>query len=147
MGYCVVADVQAEFKSVVFSPSTLVTDTSVNGFILEASALINSKVGTRYLTPITGDTDALALMSLYCRTLVADRVRGILENKQVTNVDANQAVKHLGLTTADVLRGLNDIMNNVVFLNSPTRDPHAGFYSNTAAHNVRPYFHKRTRQW
>jgi phage gp36-like protein len=147
MAYCAVSDVQNDFKAVTFTSSSLVTDSAVSGFISEASALIDSYVGQRYVTPITG-AQALALMSLYARTLVADRVRGILANKQQTNTDANQQVKSDGFSVRDVMKSLQDIKNgdaqlvDAVLLNS-----NASFFSNNYDRGVSPRFHKNRREW
>lgn len=147
MGYCVVADVQADFKATQFNASSLVTDTAVTQFIVEASSLIDAHVGSRYVTPITG-TMALSLMSLFCRTLVADRVRGILANKQQVSTDANQQVKSDGFSTKDVMKALQDIKDGVTTLTDATLlNVNASFYSENYSTGVNPRFNKNRRQW
>ena len=150
MGYCVLADVQNEFKNsptAAFALGATVTDTTVNAFIDEASALIDSYVGQKYVTPITG-VQSLLLMSLYARTLAADRVRGILANRQQTNTDANAQVKSDGFSVKDVMAGLLNITRDVTTLvDAVELLPNKGFYSNNNANNVQPTFRKQTRQW
>lgn len=147
MSYCAVADVQAEFKAVTFTTTSLVTSTSVTSFITEASALIDTYVGGRYVVPITG-ASALALMSLFARTLVADRVRGILANKQQTNTDANQQVKSDGFSTRDVMKALNDIKSGLAFLpDAILANPNASMFSNNYESGINPQFRKSTKQW
>ena len=148
MGYCAVSDIQADFKALVFTTTSIVTSTAVTGFINEASALIDSFVGGRYQTPITG-TSALLLMSLYCRTLVADRIRSIIEVKQQTNTDANQNTRQAGgLSTSQVLKALQDIRDNNTILNdAPLKLAGAGFYSNNYNNGVNPVFRKNRKQW
>lgn len=150
MAYCSVTDVQNEFKNsptVVFAVGATITATTVSSFIDEASALIDSYVGQRYVTPITG-VQSLLLMSLYCRTLVADRVRGILANKQQTNTDANAAVKSDGFTVKNVMQGLVSISKNEMALVDATLLlPNGVFYSNNNQNNVQPQFRKGLRQW
>lgn len=147
MSYCTYTDVQADFKSISFTSVSLVTSSAVTQFILEADALINTYVGSRYRVPVTGAT-SLALMSLFSRTLVADRVRGILANKQQTNTDANQQVKSDGFSVKNVMQSLNDIKDGIAFLSDATLLlDSAGFYSNNSARNVQPRMHKNRRQW
>lgn len=147
MGYCVLADVQAEFKNITFSAGLNVTDTTVTQFIAEGSALIDTYVGGRYATPITGP-NSLLVMSLYCRTLVADRIRGILETKQVTNTDSNQNAKNPGLSTSDVIKALIQIQNgNTVLSDATLQNLNASFFSNNSQNGVQPRFRKNRRQW
>lgn len=152
MGYCVYTDVQADFKNITFGSiddvtPTMVTQEAVTQFITEASALIDSYVGSRYVTPITG-TKSLALMSLFCRTLVADRVRGILANKQQTNTDANQQVKSSGFGVRDVMKSLQDIKDGVSTLTDATLAiSGSAFYSQNNQSGINPRFQKNRRQW
>lgn len=148
MAYCTASDVQADFKSVVFNSTSNVTSTAVTQFIVEADALINSFVGARWTTPITADASSLALMSLYSRTLVADRIRGILANNQKTNTDANQQVKSDGFSVKDVMLALNAIKNGDMQLSGASLLlPNAGFNSNNYNNGVQPVFNKQVRQW
>lgn len=145
MDYCSVTDVQGEFKATVFSGTSLVTLSSVASFITQTSALIDSYVGARWVTPVTGQS-SLSLMQLYCITLVANRIRAILAVKQTTNVEANQDVKQPGMSTGDVLKCLADIKNgNVQLVDGTLLLASAGFYSNTSG--VSPHFRKNRRQW
>lgn len=148
MAYCAYTDVHGDFKSTTFSSTTLVTSTQVTQFIVEADALINSYVGARWETPITADASALALMQLISRTLVADRVRSILENKQVTNVDANANVKQQGFKTSDAMKILQDIKNGEIQISGGTPIlANAGFYSNNQNNSVSGTMKKNTKQW
>lgn len=148
MSYCAVADVQAEFKAVQFTTDSFVTSASVTQFILESDALINSYVGSRWVIPVTGDVNSLALMSLFSRTLVADRVRGILANKQQTNTDANQQVKSDGFSTKNVMAMLLDIKNgNLQLSGASLLLANASFVSNNFERNSQPRFRKDRKQW
>lgn len=148
MGYCAVSDVAAEFKKITFDSLSNVTDTAVQGFIDESSAMIDSIVGAKYVVPVTG-TQSLLVMSLYCRVLVADRVAGILANKQTTNADANQNIRMPGMTTKDVLLALNALKNGDTVLPDQLYqlDSNAAFFSNNYQNNVNPRFRKERRQW
>lgn len=149
MGYCSVSDIKNDFKSFVFNGTSIVTDTAVTGFITEAGALIDANVGQRYVAPVTGDPSSLALMSLFCRTLVSERVRGILSNKQAVSIDANAVARgYEGLTSKDVLKSLNDIKNGALNLSGASLlNSSASFYSNNVQNNVTPRFRKNTRAW
>lgn len=148
MSYCTVSDVQADFKTITFTSTSLVTSVAVTQFITEADALINSYVGQRWTTPITADATSLALMSLLSRTLVSSRVKGILENKQVTNTDANQNVKGNEFTVKDVLSMLAEIKaGNVQLSGASLLLANAAFYSNNQSRNIQPKFHKNRKEW
>jgi len=147
MSYCAYTDVQSDFKNIQFTGTSLVTSSAVTQFITEASALIDSYVGSRYVTPITG-TMSLALMSLFCRTLVADRIRGIMANKQQVATDANQQVKSDGFATKDVMKALADLKDGVSTLSDAVLlNQNASFYSNNNQNGVNPRFNKNRRQW
>lgn len=153
MGYCSVQDIQDDFKAVVFlargaNPSSLVSIEAVDGFINEASALIDSYVSQRWATPITADDTSLALMSLYARSLVATRVKGILQNNQQSNKDSNQNVLAAWLSVKEVLAGLTAIKNGEANLPGATLAlPDGVFYSNNEANNRQPHFRKDRKQW
>jgi len=96
MAYAVVADVQAEFKSISFTSTTQVTTTKVGDWIAEADAEINSIIGIRYQTPVPSSTDAAKICKTISIWLVKDRIRGVLEIKQVEDkVDQDVAGKSL----------------------------------------------------
>lgn len=147
MSYCTFTDIESDFKGIVFAPGQMVTDTAVTQFIAEAAAYINSYVGSRYVIPIA-DTEGLALMSLFARTLVSDRIRGILSNKQATNVDANQNVKAQGMSTSDVIKALTAIRDGITPIPGATLIlANAGFFSNNQANNEQPRFQKNVKSW
>jgi phage gp36-like protein len=148
MSYCAYTDVQSDFKSLTFTSTSLVTDSAVTQFCLEASALIDSYVGQRWTTPITADATSLALMKLFARTLVADRIRGILANKQQTNTDGNAQVKSDGYSVKDVMKALNDIKNGDMTLSGASLIlDNAGFISRNHSVNETPKFQKDRKQW
>lgn len=147
MSYCAYTDVQSDFKNIQFTDTSLVTSSAVTQFIVEASALIDSYVGSRYVTPITGAM-SLSLMSLFCRTLVSDRVRGIMANKQQVATDANQQVKSDGFATKDVMKALNDLKDGVSTLSDGVLlNQNASFYSNNNQNGVNARFNKNRKQW
>ena len=147
MAYCIDTDVESEFKNIDFDTTTLVTTADVNGFILQMSSLIDSYVGMRYVVPVTADASALALLKLYCITLVADRIKKILEVKQATNSGANQDVRG-AFGTREVMKALNDIRKGDQLLTGATLlTTPGGFSSYTLSNGIEPTFKKNERQW
>jgi phage gp36-like protein len=148
MSYATPANIEGDFKNTSFTSTTLVTDSDVLRFIAESDALINSYVGTRYVVPITADADSLALMRLYSVTLTADRIKKILEVKQLTNTQANQDVRG-AFGTADVMRALAAIQKgNAVLSGAVLAAGSSGvFYSDNAANGRTPEFSKDKSQW
>ncbi len=147
MAYCTSAEVEADFKDLPFSTTTNVKTADVEQFITEADALIDSYVGMKYVVPVTASASALALLKLYSRSLVADRIKNILEVKQATNKDANQNVRS-GLSTSDVLKLLKAIGAGEVTLAGATElASSGGFFSNNYADSVAPVMEKDTKQW
>lgn len=148
MAYCTATDVQADFKAIVFNSTSMVTSTAITDFITEADALINSYVGARWTTPITANSDSVALMKLCSRTIVADRIRGILANKQQTATDANQQVSSDGFSVKNVMALLNDIkLGNVQLTGADLLLPNAGMFSNNYERNELPRFRKNRKSW
>lgn len=76
MAYCTNAHVSAEFKGVTFGASTSPTSTTVDRFIEEADAEIDSKVGLKYETPVTGSTSLIIVRQISI-WLVAARIKEI----------------------------------------------------------------------
>lgn len=81
MAYSVLADIQNEFKNTTFTTTSAPTSTVITStFIPQADAEIDSIVGLRYSTPITG-TNALLRMKQLSTWLVTARVRETLRVK------------------------------------------------------------------
>lgn len=145
--YCSVADVQTEFKNLQITSNSFITTTTVSNLIDEASAYIDSCVGTRYVTPITGAI-SLNLFRMLAKVLVAERVRTIIGVSQKTNTDANPHDSGGGFTVADAMHTLQEIMDGVMPLNDSTLLlASAGFQSNNFNMGVNPRFKKSLKQW
>ncbi len=147
MAYCTYTEVEADFKDTTFTTTTNVKIADVTQFIVEADALINSYVGMRYSVPVTAGADALSLLKLYSRSLVANRIRSLLEVKQEKNTDANQNVRS-GLSTANVLKLLEQIKNDEIKLDGATLlSSSSGFYSYNYENDIEPDFEKDCKEW
>lgn len=147
MGYCSNADVGAEFKKIDITASTLVTTDDISAFIVEADQIINSYVRQRYTLPIV-DADGLVLLKFICRTLVAERVKGILRSKQAQNTTANQDTRDSSFSKTDLLKMLTQIAKGEIALGNAASAVSGGpFKSYNVANSVEPVFEKDTRQW
>lgn len=147
MAYSTSAEVQSDFKNLPLSTTTMVTLADVEQFIVEADALINSYVGMRYETPVTADASTLALLKLFSRTLVADRVKKIMEVKQTTNQSANQDTRG-AYSTRDVMLALKQIKDGDLKLSGATLNAsNGGIFSNNVANEEEPTFKKGYKQW
>lgn len=148
MAYASVEEIEADFKDIDFTTSSSVKEADVTQFITEADALINAYVGKRYSVPVAADSSTLALLKLLTRSLVANRVRGILAVKQDTNTGANQSQRAELLSVKDVLSMLKDIRDGEIALSGATELlSGGGFYSKNYAEEVEPVFEKDTKQW
>lgn len=148
MAYASVNEVVGDFKNLDVTKNTLVSKADIERFIAEADALINSYVGMRYVVPITADTSSVTLMRLYSITLVADRIKKILEVRQTTNTAANQDVRG-AFSTRDVIAALKAIKEGELLLSGATLVTGASgyFYSDNAANARTPVFKKDDEQW
>ncbi len=147
MAYTTTAEIQADFKDTTFSTTTNVKAADVDQFIVEADALINASVGSRYVTPVAAG-EGLSLLKFLSRSLVAGRIKKILEVKQEKAVDANQASVGVYLSVTQVMKTLADIRDDVVQLVGATPlVTNLGFYSNNVTNDVAPVIEKDTKQW
>lgn len=146
MGYCALADVQAEFKSITFSSTTAVTDTEVNGFIDDSSAVMDSRLALRYQTPVTGAV-SLSVLKVICSQMVAERIRKIIAVK-TGNKDTDQAAGSAPKpknTPEDMLQMIVD--GTMMLVDANLIQASNGIKSYTYTNNVTPKFQRGTKQW
>lgn len=99
--YCTSADVAAEFKNIDFTKTdAAVSDAKVTEWCVQAAAEINNRLSVRYQIPLIEDynisEDGMSLIKMLAIKLVAQRVTGVLESKNVrpetdTQVKVNTA--------------------------------------------------------
>jgi len=149
MGYCAASDIQEDFPATIFddTDTSKVKLASLTNFIADADALINSYLSGRYVVPVV-DTEALKVLKFYSRSLVADKVTGILQIKQQTNSAGNQNVR-TGLSTKDVIKLLQDLQSGDAQLPG---DPElaledGGLASFNSKNRIEPEFKKSERNW
>lgn len=80
MAYCTAAQVQAEFKDLPVDSDSAISATDLGQWIEEFDAVIDSYVGVRYVTPVTGDA-SLAILRMIEIWLVKSRILPILSVK------------------------------------------------------------------
>ncbi len=105
MAYCANTDVQAEFKSLTYN-SAGVTSAKVDEWITQADAYINSKVGVKYLVPVTSAASPISfsVLKMISTWLVADRVKDILYTLTGTpSADQNSKQGDLKLSDATLV--------------------------------------------
>lgn len=145
MGYCTASDIQNEFRGLDIGADTVLTSAKVDEFIDQASAEIDSRLGSKFVTPITG-TNSLKLMKTACTWLVAERVRSILEVK-LKAPDTGQVVRN-GNTAKDARQMLSDFMDGTAVLPDATLvNSGGGIQSRNVSHNQRHQFHRNRDQW
>jgi hypothetical protein len=80
MAYSTITQIQMEFKSITISATSPITINMVNEFIKQTDQFIESRIGLRYIVPITGSS-SLTLIGMISLTLVAERIKRIIEVK------------------------------------------------------------------
>lgn len=148
MAYCTSDEVAKDFPATNFGATgSKVTVDDIDEFIEDADALIDSYISSRYVVPVTADTTALRTLRLFSRSMVADKVKGILEIKQPINTAANQNVRS-GLNTKDVIKLLEQIrdgqsqLTGAIMLSSG-----GGINSFNVREGITPRFKKDEDQW
>lgn len=149
MSYCDVSDIQSEFKQISFSEDDAsVTASSVEEFITQADAEIDSIISTRYETPVTSSNagaSALALLKQCSVWLVSRRVKDILELKNVrTEVDQDIKTDTRAMALS-ILKRIANGESNLVGASLATGE--AGVSSGVVANNVARVFNKDQEQW
>lgn len=81
--YCVVSDIEAEFKGLTFTSDQPVTNTEVEEFIDQTEARVDARIGLLYSTPIdeTDSPKSFLIVKNIVTWFVADRVSSILVNR------------------------------------------------------------------
>ena len=80
MSYCAVDDIRSDFKDIVISETSSVTETEVQAFIDEECAFINSMICARYETPVDElvSPNSFLVLKRINIFLASDRVRHVL---------------------------------------------------------------------
>lgn len=145
--YCSEDDVKAEFKSLTIDTDTNISTADVASFIVQSNALIDSYVSKRYLLPIDTSADGFQVLKMISISIVAERIRAIMEVKQSTSTTANQSVRRL-YDAKTIMQMLKDIVSGDMSLVGCTQlQSGGGLYSENAANDVQPVFRKDVTSW
>lgn len=144
MAYSTNSDVRLEFKAMTLNSSTSsILDTTVDGFIAQADALINSKIGLKYVVPVTG-AESLKILKTISIYLVADRMAKILQVKTITeeNQTAEKSLRDIAMEM------IKDIIDGILLLSDATLKSSGHGFNSFAVDNDLDYtFKKATDQW
>lgn len=144
MAYAVADDIQSEFKDIVFSSSTKVTTAEVTEFIAQTDAIIDGKVGLRYVTPVVG-ASSLLILKYICIQIVVDRIKTMMEVKSASE-ELNQ--KPAPSPTRMAYKMLEDIANLKILLSDATAlSSSSGVSSYDADNCIEPTFRTGEDQW
>jgi len=144
MAYCTEAQVQAEFKELPITATSALKTAQIAEFIAEADSMLNAIIGTRYVVPVTAG-NALVVMRMLSRALVANRVAGVLAIK--TGVDKiNQEASRM--KTEEVLKMAREIAaGKIDFAGASSALTNGGVDSYTSSNDVERTFNRNTKQW
>lgn len=140
MAYSVAADIESEFKKLSFTTGPVST-AEVTEFIVQADAIIDSKIGRRYVTPVTADASALSILKFISIGCVVQRVRDILEVKNISR-QVDQEVKREDIG-ARAKKLLDQIANKLLDLPGATLVSTGDGVNSFNADNGTEYFHKK----
>lgn len=146
--YCTTSEVISEFKNLVVDTTTAISTADITSFIAQAEALINSYVSNRYILPIDSGAEGFQILKMIEIAIVADRIRKIMEVKQLSSKDAVQSVRGL-LDSKAILKMLEDIRDGDIAIigGSPLINSGSTLYSETDAIGAKPFFKRNVRQW
>lgn len=146
MAYAEVEDIQAEFKSIKFDEDdSAVVVENVESFLAQADAEIDARISISYQVPVTGGDSALLLLKQICTWLVSQRVKDIVEVKNV-RTETDQDVKID--TAARARKMLDQIADGTLPLIGATPASSAGgVKSYVSANNIPRVFKKDSEQW
>ena len=151
MSYVDVAGITSEFKNIDFTATGAVLSTDeVTQFILETSAVIDSRLSSRYVTPITG-TISLLIVRKICIDFVAFRVAKILNLKKSLPLPEKLIVQELneGSAYVESRNMLDSLQNGSVTLPDAVRvaTTETGLSSYNTTNSITPTFKRSTYQW
>ena len=146
MSYCEVEQVQEEFKSLDVDDSTTAISTArIERFIEEADAEINSRIGLKFVVPVTGPLSLIILRTISIQ-LVAGRLRDIMKTKG-PEAATSQATRDKDLV-ADARAKIEQIIKGVLLLPDATLVSQADGLQSFDVDNMEQFiFDKDSRQW
>lgn len=149
MAYTDFTEVQGDFKNLTFDASVgNITQAKVTQYIVEADAMIDSYVSSKYATPVTTSGSGLNLLKMLSRTIVTLRIKSILEVKQNTNVAANQNPVSTLMSMSQITKMLEGIKaGQIKLVGVAPLISGGGFYSNNYQNDIQPVIKKDCKIW
>lgn len=144
MSYTSPTLVLGEFKDLTVSATTAVTTTKLAQFIVDADAEINSRLGVKYSTPISG-TESLVMVAMIATFLVKDRVLEITKVKTGDDKTSQTGSKSYRDKALDLI---NDIASGKILLTDATLKTSAdGVRSYSNDNSTANIFDRSIDQW
>lgn len=144
MPYCTYTDVQSEFKDITFTTATKVTPAEVAEFIVQADALIDTEIGSRYIVPVTANTTTVSLLKSISIALVRERILPIIATKTGDDETTQDPSKK---NLINPLKLLERIAKGDLKLAGATETSSNGVSSYAVDHKTKHVFKKGCDQW
>lgn len=143
--YASVSDVASEFKTITFGAATPVKDTEVDAFIEQFEAYADARLSGTYTVPITG-TNSLKIMKMITVWCVADRVREIMQVKNIGAPEVQQGTRPMN-SCYEAKKILEQIRMKDVILTDAVALSDSGFDSFTSKNGLENFYKKDVDQW
>jgi phage gp36-like protein len=145
MAYATEAEIESEFKNLTIDTGTAITTATVATYLAQADAEINSRLGVKYETPITG-TESLVLIKMIEIWLVKDRVQKAMKVK--TGIEKSSQDLGDADYRKQALDLLADLASGKVALSDATlKDSSGGVKSYASSNSVENIFKVGVTQW
>lgn len=146
MAYCKFGDVAAEFKDHTFTTETVVTPATIDGWIAQADAYIDSKVGKQFTVPVTAATAVLLLktISIY---KVAHRVGKAMEIRTGASDSDQDDEKTFDEMAEDMLTGILEKKIDLEALGAGRISSDGGISDHSYANDIEAEFDVTTDNW
>lgn len=149
MAYAEVSDIEARFKGVTFSTTTVVTDAQVDVWLDDYTNMINARIRNRYVVPIVDtNAEAFSVVKRICDYFTSADVDDVLRDSQPLPKDkippANRARAWRKMAEDDLLK----LEQGVVNLEGVSQTFDKRFYNSNVQNNRSPEFDLSTDdQW
>ncbi len=144
MGYASQSDCTGEFKDLTITADSAITTADILGFIEDADAEINSRLSTKYLTPITG-TEALLVMKMIEVWLVKHRIMDITTVKTGVSTTSQVGIKSYRQMALDLMDGL--VSGKSKLTDATLASANDGVKSYSSTNSIENIFDITTNQW
>lgn len=150
MSYATVSDITSEFRELTVTTTSPITTAEVERFLLEADALIDTKLSNRYTVPIVSGSVSLVLLRKIEIDIVAYRIASILNLKKEVPLPDKTILQDLNYTASYKvsMKLLDDLFSGKILLPDATiKTDSSGFADYNYANDIGPIFERDTKQW